>query len=83
MNRYILLAVAFVAGGGTVVMTYWSGLVDQDDLCFLGGWPGALVGRKVFRHKTSKQPFRTIFWCTVIANCVVLAWFLYEAPVSL
>ena len=31
---------AFVAAGGTVVMTYWSGLVDQDDLCFLGGWPG-------------------------------------------
>ena len=30
----------FVADGGTVVMTYWSGLVDENDLCFLGGWPG-------------------------------------------
>lgn len=36
----------------------------------------------VFRHRTTKQPFRTIFWVTVIANCVALAWFVYEAPVS-
>ncbi len=33
---------AFVAGGGTLVLTYWSGIVDQDDLCFLGGFPGPL-----------------------------------------
>jgi beta-galactosidase len=30
----------FVAAGGTVVCTYWSGIVDENDLCFLGGWPG-------------------------------------------
>jgi beta-galactosidase len=30
----------FVAKGGTLVATYWTGLVDQTDLCFLGGWPG-------------------------------------------
>ena len=30
----------FVAAGGTLVMTYWSGIVDENDLCFLGGWPG-------------------------------------------
>jgi beta-galactosidase len=33
---------AFVEGGGTFVATYWSGLVDQDDLCFLTGFPGPL-----------------------------------------
>jgi beta-galactosidase len=33
---------AFVKGGGTFVMTYVSGYVDQDDLCFLGGFPGPL-----------------------------------------
>ena len=49
----------------------------------LGGWPGALLARQVFRHKTTKQPFRAIFWVTVIANCVALAWFVYEAPLSL
>ncbi len=29
-----------VANGGTAVMTYWSGVVDQSDLCHLGGVPG-------------------------------------------
>ncbi len=52
-------------------------------IALMGGWPGALVARRVFRHKTTKQPFRTIFWFTVIANCVALAWFVYEAPLTL
>lgn len=30
---------AFVEKGGIFVLTYWSGIVDQDDLCFLGGTP--------------------------------------------
>ena len=30
----------FVSDGGTLVTTYWSGLVDENDLCILGGWPG-------------------------------------------
>ncbi len=30
----------YVADGGTAVMTYWSGVVDASDLCFLGGVPG-------------------------------------------
>ncbi len=33
---------AFVRGGGTFVATYWSGIVDQNDLVFLGGFPGPL-----------------------------------------
>ena len=52
-------------------------------IALVGGWPGALVARRVFRHKTTKQPFCTIFWVTVIANCVALAWFVYEAPLKL
>lgn len=31
---------AFVENGGTLVATYWSGIVDENDLCFLGGFPG-------------------------------------------
>ena len=45
-------------------------------LALVGGWPGALVARQVLRHKTTKQPFRTIFWITVVANCVALGWWL-------
>ncbi len=33
---------AFVEAGGTLVVTYWSGIVDENDLCFLGGFPGPL-----------------------------------------
>ncbi|RXZ79431.1 beta-galactosidase [Paenibacillaceae bacterium] len=33
---------AFVRSGGTLVLTYWSGIVDENDLCFLGGFPGPL-----------------------------------------
>jgi beta-galactosidase len=33
---------AFVRAGGTFVATYWSGIVDESDLCFLGGFPGPL-----------------------------------------
>ena len=32
----------FVAAGGVFVTTYWSGIVDESDLCFLGGFPGPL-----------------------------------------
>ncbi|KQV67688.1 hypothetical protein ASC64_10700 [Nocardioides sp. Root122] len=52
-------------------------------VALLGGWPGALVARRVFRHKTVKQPFRTVFWMTVVANCAALAWFVSQAPATL
>lgn len=52
-------------------------------VALLGGWPGALVARRAFRHKTRKQPFRTIFWATVVANCAVLGWFVYGDPLGL
>ncbi|MBP1177161.1 beta-galactosidase [Paenibacillus sp. FSL P2-0322] len=32
----------FVENGGVFVATYWSGIVDEHDLCFLGGFPGPL-----------------------------------------
>ena len=35
-------AEAFVANGGHLVTTYWTGVVDETDLCHLGGFPGPL-----------------------------------------
>ncbi len=52
-------------------------------IAVLGGWPGALIARPVLRHKTTKQPFRTVFWMTVVANCAALAWFVWAAPLAL
>ena len=39
---------------------------------FVGGWPGAILGQQLFRHKTQKQPFKTWFVITVILNIAVL-----------
>jgi uncharacterized membrane protein YsdA (DUF1294 family)/cold shock CspA family protein len=43
-------------------------------LALVGGWPGALLAQGYLRHKTRKQPFRAIFWVTVLLNCCVLGW---------
>ena len=32
--------VAFVKGGGTLVLTYLSGIVNETNIVFRGGWPG-------------------------------------------
>ncbi|MFF2090823.1 beta-galactosidase [Paenibacillus sp. NPDC058174] len=32
----------FVENGGILITTYWSGIVDENDLTFLGGFPGPL-----------------------------------------
>ena len=34
---------AFVENGGTLVTTYWSGIVDENDLVFQGGFPGGAL----------------------------------------
>ena len=42
-------------------------------LAFLGGWPGAFLGQRQFRHKTQKVSFRIVFWITVILHIGVVA----------
>jgi uncharacterized membrane protein YsdA (DUF1294 family) len=41
-------------------------------LGLLGGWPGALIARHVYHHKTRKQSFVAVFWVTVTLNCAGL-----------
>lgn len=40
----------------------------------LGGWPGALLAQRVFRHKTRKRSFQVMFYLAVAVNLAVLAW---------
>ena len=43
-------------------------------LALAGGWPGALIAQSRLRHKSRKQPFRIVFWTTVVLNCAAFAW---------
>lgn len=52
----------------------WRRLPEKTLLFFglIGGWPGALLGQQLFRHKTQKQPFKTYLYLSVVVNIAVL-----------
>ncbi|MCP1103236.1 beta-galactosidase [Aequitasia blattaphilus] len=41
----------YVKNGGTILQTYWSGVVDEDDLCYLGDGPHMLTDVLGVRRK--------------------------------
>ncbi len=43
-------------------------------LSLLGGWPGALVGSRLFRHKTQKLSFRSVEWLIVVLHVAAWTW---------
>ncbi len=43
-------------------------------LSFLGGWPAAWLAQQKLRHKTQKQPFRKIYFCTILFNILLIFW---------
>ena len=48
----------------------------------LGGWPGAFLAQRVFRHKTAKVPFQIIFWFIVLLYQAVALDYLMGWPVA-
>lgn len=57
-------------------------------LALLGGSPGAKIAQRRFRHKTRKQPFRTLLNLIVVAQLLLVAvllagWRQGEALVAL
>lgn len=42
-------------------------------MAFLGGWPGALMGQRQFRHKTQKVTFRIVFWIVVVLHVGIVS----------
>jgi uncharacterized membrane protein YsdA (DUF1294 family) len=46
---------------------------DLLGLALIGGSPGALLARRVFRHKTRKQPFSTRLWLIAALQAGVVA----------
>ena len=45
-----------------------------------GGWPGAILGQQLFRHKTQKQPFKTYFFISAIVSITVMAAAYHFSP---
>jgi len=37
-------------------------------LAIAGGWPGAVIAQQILHHKSKKQPFRLVFWITIVIN---------------
>ena len=56
-------------------------------LAFLGGFPGALAGRRLFRHKTRKASFTAALWRVpfyqllfVVGGGIATDWFAFALP---
>ncbi|HKN02926.1 MAG TPA: DUF1294 domain-containing protein [Buttiauxella sp.] len=69
-----LLTLVVYGGDKMAARKAWRRVPESTLLAFgfVGGWPGAILGQQLFRHKTQKQPFKTWFVITVILNIAVL-----------
>ncbi|EDT4357948.1 TPA: DUF1294 domain-containing protein [Salmonella enterica subsp. enterica serovar Typhi str. CT18] len=68
-----VLMLAIYGVDKTAARKTWRRVPESTLLVFgvVGGWPGAIVGQQLFRHKTQKQPFKTYFIASVIVSIVV------------
>ena len=41
------------------------------------GWPGAWLGQRLFRHKSSKKSYRIVYWFMVALN-IGAVWYLKD-----
>ncbi|MEO9655420.1 DUF1294 domain-containing protein [Marinomonas sp.] len=46
-------------------------------LSLLGGWPGAMLSQKLFRHKVSKKRFRRLHYLMIFINLLLSASGIY------
>lgn len=85
----LLSGIAVLALSLVNVATYWFYAQDKEAahlgkrripeqslhlLSFLGGWPAAWLAQEKLRHKTQKQPFRRIYFCTIGFNILLILW---------
>lgn len=84
LNSMLLLLISVMNA-----ITYWMYAQDKESaqagnrrvpentlhiLSVLGGWPAAWLAQQKLRHKTQKQPFRKIYFCTIVFNILILLW---------
>lgn len=51
-------------------------------LSLAGGWPGALIAQRVFRHKTIKPAFRAVLWLIVTLHVTLSVYAAYPQPAA-
>lgn len=53
----------------------WRRVPESTLLVFgvVDGWPGAIAGQQLFRHKTQKQPFKTYFIISILLSVSAMA----------
>ena len=77
----ILSLAAFVAYGFDKRRAQASGRRVPEKTLYLlalfGGWPGGLLGQKIFRHKTQKFGFRVVFWLCVTLHLAAVSGAIY------
>ena len=49
-------------------------------LAAIGGSLGAIAAQQAFRHKTRKEPFRTLLWITPVWQAAAVGAWLLLAP---
>lgn len=91
LSGLVLLLISMVNA-----LTYWMYAQDKEAallgkrrvpeqtlhiLAFLGGWPTAWLAQERLRHKTQKQPFRKIYFCTIGLNILLILWLI--SPLNL
>lgn len=50
--------------------------VQLHTLEILGGWPGAFVAQRIFRHKTKKKSYQGMFWLVLLFQIVIVYYIL-------
>lgn len=80
----LFLVFHFVSINIVTVLAYWKDKraavngswripeIQLHTLELLGGWSGAFLAQKMFRHKTKKKSFRAVFWLMLVFQLIVL-----------
>lgn len=87
--------VAFLCLNGWTMLRFWQDKqraiakrrripeADLLGLALIGGSPGALLARHLFRHKTSKQPFSArLFVIVAMQSAALIGYVIYEPTLT-
>lgn len=89
---WILIASVYLVASLSALIAYWRDKraaergqwrIRERTLHLLelaGGWPGALLARRLFRHKTRDQPFVLVLYSIIVLHTLAWGswlWFVY------